>query len=53
MRRRQPLAPFGAAPFQHQSPVFGRHSGTKAMCLCTPTIVWLECALWHRWLRSC
>jgi hypothetical protein len=47
MRRRQPLATFGAASLQDQSAVFGRHAGAEAVSFGAASIVWLECALWH------
>jgi hypothetical protein len=47
VRRRQALAPLGAAALEHQPTILRRHTGAKAMRLGTTTIVWLKCSLRH------
>src|SRR5438105_7240311 len=33
VRRREPLAALGAAPFEHETTILGRHAGAKSMGL--------------------
>lgn len=47
MRRSEPLAALGAAPLQHQSPIFRSHSRTKAMRLRSAPVVGLEGPFGH------
>jgi len=48
MRRRQPLAAFSAAPFEHQPAVFRRHARAEPVRLGAAAIVWLKGSLRHR-----
>jgi hypothetical protein len=48
MRRRQPLAAFGAAALEHEAAILGRHARAKAVRLGAASIVRLKGSLWHR-----
>jgi len=48
MRRSESLAAFGAAPFQHQPAVLGRHARAESVRLGAAAIVRLKGSLRHR-----
>ena len=48
VRRSEPLSSFGAPSLQHQATILARHSRSKAVRLCSATVIRLEGALGHR-----
>lgn len=47
MRRSEPFSPLGSASLQNQSTILGGHSSTKAVRLCSASVVGLEGPFGH------